>query len=156
MLNYKVMTKEEAMKERFDLLPDGIYQAVIEQSTDKISSAGNPMMELILSVYDSDGQSHTVKDYLVFTPKMMWKVIDCAESAGVIKDYESKKFCSDVIRGCDVSVTIGTEKGGLIPEDRLNGKSHGSCYPDKNKVIGYLVNKRESSNDEFKDDELPF
>lgn len=161
MFDYEVLSEAEAMQERFQLLPDGEYGAVIDDSIDRNSKSGNPMMEVTLSVYDRNGKSHTVKDYLVFTRGMLWKVIHCAESAGLIEEYKNKKFCSDVLRGCNVKVRISTEKGAEIPLEKLNGKPAGSRYSDKNKVEDYLNNngnvKQDVVKDEsFIDDDLPF
>jgi hypothetical protein len=161
MFDYDVMSEEQALQERFQLLPDGDYQAVVDSSLDKISqNSGNPMMDMILSVYDSNGKPHQVRDFLVFTRGMMWKVIHCAESAGLMKEYAEKKFCSDTVRGKSLIVRIRTEKGGEIPADKLKGKPAGSCYPDKNKVEYYLAKGEQvqklESKDDFQDDELPF
>lgn len=161
MFDYDVLTEEQAMQERFQLLPDGDYDAVITSSVDKQSQSGNPMMDMLVDVYDATGKPHSLREFLVFTKGMMWKVIHCAESAGLMKEYESKKFCSDAVRGCTVRVRITTEKGGEIPDDKLKGKAFGSCYPDKNKIQDYL-GKSEShhsaqvKDDSFIDDELPF
>lgn len=161
MFDYDVLTEEQAMQERFQLLPGGDYDAVITSSVDKQSQSGNPMMDMTVDVYDVNGTPHSLRDFLVFTKGMMWKIIHCAESAGLMQAYESKKFCSDTVRGCTVRVRITTEKGGEIPEDKLKGKPFGSCYPDKNKIQDYLGkvegNKFTQEKDEsFIDDEIPF
>ena len=162
MFDYEVLTEEEATQERFQLLPDGEYHSVCQSSIDKISqNSGNPMMDIIWSVYDSNGKSHPVRDFLVFTKSMMWKVIHCAESTGKLQEYNDKKFCSDIIRGASCILRIGTEKGGLIPDDKLKGKAPGARYPDRNKVEDYVVGKVSmkppvSTDDSFIDDDIPF
>jgi hypothetical protein len=160
MFDYEVLSLDQAMSERFQLLPDGDYQAVIESSVDKMSQSGNPMMDMNLSVYDMNGKPHPVRDFLVFTKGMMWKVIHCANSAGILKEYEEKKFCSETVVGKSVQVRIVTEKGGEIPEDKLKGKAPGARYPDKNKVEDYLfgegVVKAAVEKDDFHDDDIPF
>ncbi len=139
MFNYTPMDEQEAMQERFQLLPAGEYDAVIEKSEDKVSAnSGNPMMDMTLSVYDQMGKPHTVRDFLVFTKAMMWKVIHCAESVGAINQYKNGKLCSQVVRGSRVRVKIGIEEGKIISEDKLQGKPSGSKYPDKNKVDDYI------------------
>lgn len=138
MFDYEVMEEEEAMQERFQILKEGDYDAVIEVSEDKMSSSGNPMMAMTLNVFDQEGRMHSIKDYLVFTKNMMWKVIHCADSAGLTDAYKSKRFSSDVVAGKRVRIKLGIEAGKDIPEDKLNGKPYGSKYPDKNKVEDYL------------------
>jgi hypothetical protein len=160
--SYDVMTEEEAMQERFKLLKDGDYDAVVDNSIDTVSqTSGKPMMDMNLTVYDSFGRGHTVRDFLVFKPSSMWKIIHCAESAGLIEEYKSNKFCSDIIKDRNVRVRIITEKGGEIPLDKLKGKPEGSRYPDKNRVQDYIVSKREIKviselKSDFIDDEVPF
>lgn len=161
MFDYDVLSEEKAMQEKFQLLPEGEYEAVIDKSEDKISSSGNPMMDMHLSVYDSEGRTHSVRDFLVFTKGMMWKVIHCADSAGILSEYESKKFCSATIHGRNVKVRVVTEKGSLIPDEKLNGKAHGSRYPDKNKIEDYISNTGNISqnvvkDNSFDDDQIPF
>lgn len=139
MFDYQVMGEEEAMQERFQILKEGDYDGFIELSEDKISqNSGNPMMAMTLTVFDSEGKSYQVKDYLVFTKKMMWKVIHCAESAGLSQEYHLKKFCSQAVIGKRIRAKIGIETGSLIPDDKLNGRPSGATYPDKNKVEDYI------------------
>lgn len=158
MLNYKVYTEEQANHERYSLLKEGIYDAVINLSMDKTSSSGNPMMDMTLAVYDDIGLEHSVRDFLVFTPKMMWKVINCAKSANVMPQYEEGRFCSDLIAGKRVKVKVVIEEGGEIPMDKLNGKPFGSKYPSKNKVGDYIKEEGQSSQNEngFLDDDIDF
>jgi hypothetical protein len=138
MFTYEVFTEEQAMAERFQLLPDGIYEAVTTASFDKKSSSGNPMMEVHLSVWDKEGRTYEIKDFLVFTKGMMWKVIHFAHSAGLLKEYEEGKLCSDVVISEIVKVKVSIEPGKEIPQDKLNGKPVGSKYFDKNRIEDYL------------------
>ena len=161
MFDYEVMSEQDALQERYQLLKEGMYVAVIRKSEDKISMSGNPMMDMILDVYDEHGKSHEVRDFLVFTKKTMWKVIHCADSAGMLDEYNDKKFCSETITGRNVKVKIIIEKGNVIPDEKLNGKPFGSRYPDKNKVDDYLtkiepVNLMEKVAEEPFNDDIPF
>ncbi len=145
MLQYEILSEEQAMQERFQLLPKGEYDAVIVKSEDKQSHSGNPMMDMTLHVYDKEGHQHPVRDFLVFTKSMMWKAIHCAESAGIIDQYKSGQLCSIGIQGKSVRVKIGIEEGKEIPEDKLGDRSRGAKYPDKNKVEDYVKNDSQSS-----------
>lgn len=169
MFSYDVMSEQEAMQERFQLLKEGEYDAVIDKSEDKVSaSSGNPMMDITLSVFDENGKAHTIRDFLVFTKGMMWKVIHFAESAGLTKEYAEQKLCSEVAVGNRVRVKIAIEEGGIIPEDKLKGKAPGSKYPDKNKVEDYVMRsgdapvnkapplKKKAADVSDLDDDVPF
>jgi len=164
MYDYDVLSEEEAIQERYQLLPDGDYPGVIESAVDKISeSSGNPMMDMILSIFDKNGKSYSVRDFLPYTRNMAWKMIHCAESSGLLKEYQDKKFCSSLVVGKNVLVRVSLEKGGEIPEHKLKGKAPGAKYPDKNKVEDYIVNKfadkpilKDDKENDFDDDSIPF
>lgn len=146
MFAYQAISEEEAMAERFQLLKEGEYDAIISASQDKVSSSGNDMMDMTLTVFDDDGKTHEIRDFLVFTKPMMWKIVHCAGSAGIMPTYQAGKLCSDTITGKRVRVKVGIDTGKPIPEDRLNGKPFGSCYPDKNKIEDYLKRDNVASN----------
>jgi hypothetical protein len=161
MFDYDVLSEQEAMAERFQLLKEGEYEAVISSSEDKVSaSSGNHMMDITLNVYDDNGKCHDVRDFLVFTKSMMWKVVHFADSASLLEQYEAKKLCSDLVVGKRVRVKITVETGGEIPQDKLKGKPMGSKYPDKNKVDDYIKKDSNMGADgtppTFTDDDAPF
>lgn len=160
MFSYDVMTEEEAMRERFQLLEDGEYNAVITRAEARISTnSGNPMIEVDLDVYDKNGRSHIVRDFLVFTRSMTWKVIHCTNAIGLQKEFESKQLKPEMLLNKNVRVMVSVQTGGLIPTDKLKGKPEGSKYPDKNVIQDYvgqtelsLVEKEEP----VFDDSVPF
>ncbi len=163
MFAYDILTEEQAMQERFQLIKEGEYDAIISASSDTVSAnSGNPMMDMTVSVFDEAGKSHDVRDFLVFTKTMMWKVVHCADSSGLLKEYEEGKFCSEVVIGKRVRVKINVEQGGIIPEDKLKGKPLGSKYPDKNKIEDYVKKEDQkplasnTSDDPFEDDDVTF
>lgn len=164
MFDYEVMTEQDAMKERYQLMADGEYDAVVDKAEAKISAnSGNPMMEIHLSVYDENGKSHDVRDFLVFTKNMMWKAIHCADSAGLLKEYEEKKFSPELIQYRRVRVKIITQQGSEIPCDKLKGKQPGSRYPDKNSVDDYVKKEDQKplatmsiAEDDIFNDSVPF
>lgn len=165
MLTYEIMSPEEAEQERFQLMKEGEYDAVISSSEDKQSSTGNPMMDVTLTVYDEEGRTHNVRDFLVFTRSMMWKIISCADSAGILPEYNQGRFCSNTLINKNVRVKIGIEEGRQIPEDRLQGKPVGSVYPAKNKVTAYIKKSEQKplghakpsvAIEQLEDEDVPF
>ncbi len=161
MFAYQVMNEHEAMQERFHLLKEGEYDAIITSSSDSQSKSGNPMMDMTVTVFDEEGREHPIRDFLVFTNTMMWKVIHFAESAGISKEYESGVLCSEKAIDCRVRVKVTVEEGNEIPQDRLKGKALGSKYPDKNKIDDYVKRDDQKSDvkhndDPFEDDDIPF
>lgn len=163
MFAYQVMNEHEAMQERFQLIKEGEYDAIISASQDTVSAnSGNPMMDMTVSVFDDNGKSHDVRDFLVFTKTMMWKVVHLADSAGILKEYESQALCSETVIGKRVRVKIVVEQGSEIPEDKLKGKAIGSRYPDKNKIEDYVRKEDQKplesnvDDDPFSDDDVAF
>lgn len=160
MFHYEVYTEQQANQERFQLLKEGEYDAVIESSVDKTSAnSGNPMMDMTISVFDETGKQHDVRDFLVFTKAMMWKVIRFSQAAGLTKDYEAGKLCSEVAIGNRVRVKVVIEQGSEIPADKLKGKPAGSRYSDKNKIDDYIVVSTGAPTTDvppFPDDDIPF
>jgi len=163
MFAYEVMNEQEAMQERFQLIKEGEYDAVITASQDTHSAnSGNPMMDMTVSVYDANGKAHDIRDFLVFTKAMMWKIVHFANSAGILKEYEEGKLCSEVAIGKRVRVKIVVEEGSEIPQDKLKGKPMGSKYPDKNKVEDYVKKEdqkpleQKTESDPFLDDDIAF
>lgn len=153
MFSYEVLTEEEALKERFNILPDGDYDAVVIAAENRLSSnSGNPMIDITLQVFDENGSSQDVRDFIVFTKKMMWKVIHFATSANLMEAYQDQKLSAEVVIGSRVTVKIKTESGGLIPDYKLKGKLPGARYPDKNKVDDYI--KTEGEKRELKPNKL--
>lgn len=164
MFHYEVMTEQDAMNERFQLLKEGIYEAVVTASQDTTSSKGSPMMDITIAVYDENGKSHDVRDFLVFTKQMMWKIVHFSDSAGMLKEYEAGKLCSETAINKRVMVKLVVEQGGEIPQDKLKGKPLGTRYFDKNKVEDYIKKGDQGAagvpNGDtpppFTDDDIPF
>ena len=162
MFEYEPMSEQEAMKARFQLLKDGDYDAVITKAEARMSSVGNNMIEIDLNVYDENGKQTSIKDFWVFTPGMMWKVVRGVNSAGLSKEYAEKKFSPDLLVGRNVKINIATQHGKEIPLEKLNGKPYGSRYPDKNVVEDYWKNERQvpidnkPSDEDFFNDKIPF
>lgn len=154
MFNYEVLTEEQAMQERFQLIKEGVYEAIIASAKDSMSSSNNHMMDMTVRVFDEQGKEHDIRDFLVFTKGMMWKVIHFAESAGLTKEYQSGTLCSEIATGKIVKVKVSVEAGKEIPLDKLKGKPAGTCYSDKNKIEDYLPNHDNANK--IKDDDIPF
>lgn len=162
LFDYEVLTEDQANKERYQLLNDGMYPAVIKRVEHKVSSTGNNMYELDLDVYDENGRNHFIRDYVVFTRSMSWKVIHFADSTGTLAEYESKKFTPDLLLNKSCVVMLKTQQGGEIPSEKLNGKPVGSRYPDKNVIQDYVkkcdqvAQKKVANSDLPFNDDLPF
>lgn len=156
---YKAMSEEDVMKARFNLLEDGEYDAVVKVATPSMSKSQNAMADMTLAVFDKMGNAHDIRDFLVFTPNMLWKVKHFCDSAGLEQLYLDEKFTPEHAANQHVRVKVKTQQGNEIPFDKLNGKPVGSKYPDKNVIEDYVIGKSNvigKPEDEFINDAIPF
>lgn len=137
---YRAMNEDDVMKARFNLMEDGDYDAVVKTSLRRTSQTGNVMADMTVAVYDKKGNPHDIRDFLVFSEKMLWKMKHFCDSAKLEKEYLDEKFEPEMAANRNVRVQIRTQKGNEIPSDKLNGKEPGSRYPDKNVINDYLPN----------------
>lgn len=145
-------TEQEINQSRRRLFPNGIYDFEIVKAMDKTSKAGNEMIETMVKVFDSSGDSTMVFDYLMDTETMAFKLKHCCESIGILAKYESGELVSgDFVTG------VGKLKLKIQ-------KSKDPAYPeDKNVIEDYLVPKSAEEKKQLEknhgiklDDSIPF
>lgn len=161
MYKFPSMTEEEL--NAIDLVEDGIYDFEVIKSIRKVSRTGNHMAELNIRFWDKNGKVHTLFDYLVFStvPLNIRKVKHFCDATG-LAEYYQKGELPEELGGYSGKIKVAAQKGQLIPQDKLNGKSLGSTYPDKNVVEDYVLTDKgavkyeaSTSNNDL-NDELPF
>lgn len=122
MLRFEPKTKEEAFK--VNLIEKGNYPFKINSAMEKTSSKGEPLIELILTVFDQEGKKHIVYDYL--SPKFE-KFYHFIYAIGEGKMAQDGTLFLDRLK----------DKEGLckiyIKEDKTGQ------YPNKNAVADYLL-----------------
>lgn len=156
---YRAKNEEDVMKLRFNLLEDGDYDAVVKAANRSLSRSNNIMADMIVAVFDKEGNTHDIRDFLVFTEKMLWKLKHFCDSSGQEQLYLDEKFTPEHAANQHIRVRVRTQHGNEIPLDKLNGKPIGSRYPDKNVIDDYLVGKSNvigKPKDEFIDSDIPF
>lgn len=126
--SFQPLTDEEI--EMMGLVPEGEYRFEVAKATSKMSNGGNPMIELVLKVWDKNGSEQQVYDYLVSTPKMMFKVKHFCDSVGLTQEYLKGHFQDWQCTGKSGRAYIVVTKGK--PNDE------GGMYPDKNSVRDYI------------------
>lgn len=156
---YRALNEEDVMKARFNLLEEGEYDAVVKVVTHTLSKSNNVMADMTLAVFDKMGNPHDIRDFLVFTDKMLWKIKHFCDSSGQEKLYLDEKFTPEDASNQHVRVRVKIQQGSEIPFDKLNGKPIGSKYPDKNVIEDYVAGKNNvigKPKDEFVDSDVPF
>lgn len=155
--NFNPMSDEEL--DAMDIIPDGVYNFEVLKSTRKTSKKGNPMAELQLNVWDSEGKTHPVFDYLVFSSVNLniKKVSHFCKAVGLAEEYKRGEIPEELKR-LSGKLELGTQE----PQE----KPGGGFYAKKNVVVDYIpadagVNITNPAVakpvDDFQDDEsIPF
>lgn len=127
------------------LWPKGTYDFEVADATDKQSKNGNDMTELVVKIYDQEGKSRKVFDYLVDTDGGAYKIRHFAEAAGLLKEYETGFLPADVMIGKTGRCQV------IIQKDKTG------AYPDKNAISDYVKSDGPVTipTQEI-DDEIPF
>ena len=76
------------------LLKDGRYKYTVLDAKEKVSSTGNNMINLKLSL-EVNGRRVTQWDSLILTPKMFWKVEHFCKSAGIPEKIDEGKLTAN-------------------------------------------------------------
>lgn len=131
-MSYKPMTADEAAK--LNIKAEGVYAFDVLEATPAISKAAqNPMIALVLSFYDTDGDRFTVKDWLVHSDSR-WaekKFYDFANTTGLSAQYQSGALEAEQCLGRSGFAFLGVEKG--------KPKDGGGNFPDRNNVKYYTA-----------------
>ena len=132
------------------LLPAGDYGFEVTSAEDKVSKAGNEMVELKVKLFGPDGDT-TVFDYLIDGERSAFKVRHFAEATGMLGQYERGDMPAHLMVGktgrCKVSIT----------------KDKSGQYPDKNGIADYIKaanapapSRRPVAPPQDLDDDIPF
>lgn len=104
--------KSEADIARENLLPVGDYDFTVLEASDERSKSGNDMIKLKLEVWDNDGNTRHVYDYLL--EQMAFKLRHFCSATGLIELYEQGDLqaidCENRSGRC--KIIIKTDKTG--------------------------------------------
>lgn len=115
----------------FAVWPAGEYDFEVKDAAEKESKNGNEMIELQVTIFDTEGNRSMVFDYLVHTPKAAYKVKHFADATGMEDRYARGEMqahdCVFKKGRCKVIVKKGERK------------DDGSFYPDRNSISDYVA-----------------
>lgn len=143
---YDLQFEPKKEEELITLLTVGIGDFKVLKAEAKESKTGNPMIELVLKVWDSTGQESNIFDYLILNGHnlSLKKIRHFCYSVGLESSYEEGKLnASQCIEKCG-KLQIGIQKD-------KNGQ-----YPDKNCVQDYIYIKKNNLNESNLNDDIPF
>lgn len=154
-MQFKPKTQEEILFESaaMSLITPGIYSFEVIEATNKLSKAGNEMIQLKLKVWDDNGRERIIFDYLL--ESMAYKLKHFCETTGLLGKYEMGVIDETDCLGKSGLVDIIIQKGSK--------KTDGSLYPDRNSVKDYLIKEgftkpklTLAANNDIVDDDIPF
>ncbi len=88
-MRWPALTDEQIALER-QPLTEGEYSFEVVEAKDKISQKGNEMIELQLKIYANNNREYTLYDYLMGTPKTVWKLKNFFTSIGIADKYKDE------------------------------------------------------------------
>jgi len=135
-MRFTPKSEKELQAER-GILKAGNADFEVLKAAEKISNAGNPMIELNIKVWDEDGKSGQIFDYLVSTAQ--WKIRNFAEAIGNLELYESGDFPAEALLGKSGRCVLKLEKS--------------EQYGDQIKIKDYLPPAQKSAL--RADDDMP-
>jgi hypothetical protein len=108
------------------LLKAGWCDARIIEATEKLAKSGKPMIEILVSVPDAEGNERQLRDWLLPTSNLgALKFRRCCQAVSALAQYESGLIAAEDFPGNDVRVKIGIKKQ--------------RGYPDQNQIEDYAA-----------------
>ena len=132
-MNFKPLSSAEAAA--LQVFPKGDYPFEVIEGEDKVSEAGNPMIELKIKVTNTYGASRYVADYLL--EKRPIKLRHAAEACGLLEQYEAGELAGTDFIGKIGKLTLTVEK------------DKSKRFPDKNVVADYVVKNSGAAGIQF-------
>lgn len=140
-----------------NLWPKGEYDFEFGAAEEKVSSSGNDMIVVEVKLYNAEGRSRMVTDFLLPTEAMAYKLKHACEAVGLLDSYEA-----GTLNAVDLTGRGGRCKLGIQSDKK-------GQYPDKNVINDYVVDKtargevgafppksKQAMVDPSLDDEIPF
>ena len=121
-MKYTPKTEKEIAEE--NLWPAGEYDFEVTAGEDTQSEAGNDMIKLTVQIFNNEGRSRLVDDYLL--ESIAYKLRHACDACGLIETYETGE-----LSGADFIQKTGRLKLG-IQKDKTG------AYPDKNVINDYI------------------
>lgn len=104
-MHYPVLTDEEMEAQRRKLT-EGMATFTVNNASEAVSSTGNNMIKLELSVIDSAGQAGTVYDYLVLTKQMVFRLKHFLKAIGRGDEYDNGELNVFSLSGASGACTL--------------------------------------------------
>lgn len=155
-MKFAPKTEDEIRKEqeKRGAWPPGIYDAEITSAVEKLSKAGNDMIEMTLQVYHpDDGATRQVFDWLL--EAMAYKLRHCCEAAGLSDAYNAGSLEAWQLEGKSVKVKLGIDAKSEIKRNKVLDYVVSSDAPSVRAPVQRAAAGASKPDDPFGDD-IPF
>ena len=98
------------VSEGFKTVAPGKYEAFVFDVTDKVSSSGNTMFEVILKIAEGEYKGSQLWHYLVITEKALFRTRDFLMACGIEVPKSSFNVDMNICIGKKVLVTVTNEE----------------------------------------------
>jgi hypothetical protein len=121
-INFTPHTEDDARKvSTRTLLKAGWCDlARIIEAAEKTAKSGKPMIEILVSVPDAEGNERQLPDWLLPTSKLgAFKFRRCCEAVGAMAEYQAGSISAEDFPGNDVRVKLGVRKQRGYPDSNV-------------------------------------
>jgi len=151
-MSYTPKSEEELAREV--LLPDGAYDFEVVETSDKPSKNSNAMFTLKLRVFDTDGNSRTLFDYIVMSnPFGERKLRHAANACGLLETYNSGKLTAGDFLNTMGKILLKQQDGSA---DYPMPKNVVSDYIGREENVEAPRAKQKTVKEEDLGDDIPF
>jgi hypothetical protein len=124
-MQFKPKSEQEIAND--GLWPEQIVDFEVLEAEDTTSRNGDDMVKMKIKVFNEEGGSRTVYEYLLGTDSMQWKVRAFCAATGLLEQYETGELEAVEMEG-------RTGKAKLVIQKDKSGS-----YPDKNAIGAYIA-----------------
>ncbi len=149
-LRYKrISESEDSMR---NVLDKGEYPFLIKSVEETRTKSGiYDMLVIEISVMDSTGREHTIKDWVVFMDEMAWKFRHLCSTCGLIDRYES-----DSIEAKDLEGKHGVVRLSIADYEKEGETRKVNRVADYVKAGAINAAPKNDASASFHDDQIPF
>ena len=127
---YTPKTEDQLAKE--GLMPNGVYDAEVVETSDKQSKKGNDMFTLKLRVFNDDGSSRFIYDYIVMGTNFgERKLRHAADACGLIDTYNAGSLTAGDFLNTSCKVEVAQQNGT-------------PAYPTPKNIVSDYISREEA------------
>jgi len=160
-MQYEPLTNDEFRAAQSNTFEPGRYMLLIVESEAKVSKSGNPMIALTHEVKMGTGKPRRVRDWVMLTGQMAWRLRELAEACRLGDLYASGRMTDADLLGCSLAADITVEEseeygdsnrvGRYLVQDTVDVPFTSKAQPDIRKPV-----QAEQDPGDIPEDDIPF